>query len=181
MYPLQSHYQEAIKFATYKHLEKKQKVKGTKLPYVVHLSNVAMEILAASDKTPDFDLDYALQVSLLHDTIEDTDTTLDEIEERFGAGIADGVLAMTKNIKLPREMQIPDSLVRIKKMRKEVWAVKLADRIANLQAPPFKWHKEKIRKYQEESRLIHDALKDGNKYLAKRLNDVIIDYDKYLL
>jgi guanosine-3',5'-bis(diphosphate) 3'-pyrophosphohydrolase len=180
MYPIQSHYQEAIKFATYRHIRKRQKVKGTKLPYVVHLSNVAMELLVASRNTRDFDLDYALQVALLHDTVEDTDTTLDEIEEHFGSTIADGVLAMTKNTKLPKEMQIPDSLIRIKKMRNEIWAVKLADRIANLQAPPSKWHKGKVRKYQEESRLIHHALKDGNKFLAKRLYDVIKDYDKYL-
>lgn len=36
----QTLYQEAIKFATAKHLEKEQKVSGTDLPYVVHLSNV---------------------------------------------------------------------------------------------------------------------------------------------
>ncbi len=41
-------YQEAIIFATAKHLEKEQKVPGTDLPYVVHLSNVAMEIIIAS-------------------------------------------------------------------------------------------------------------------------------------
>jgi (p)ppGpp synthase/HD superfamily hydrolase len=181
MYRLQSHYQEAIIFATYKHLEKKQKVKGTKLPYVVHLSNVAMELFAASSSTPGFDLDYAIRVALLHDTIEDTNTTLEEIEELFGADIADGVLALTKNTSLPKEMQIPDSLARIKKMRKEIWAVKLADRIANLQAPPSRWHNRKIRKYREESNLIHHTLRDGNKYLARRLGNVIKDYDKYLI
>jgi len=180
MYQLQSHYQEAIRFATYKHVEKKQTVKGTRLPYVVHLSNVAMELFAAAIKTPGFDLDYAIQVALLHDTVEDTDTTIDEIKEKFGNEIAKGVLAMTKNEKLPKEMQIPDSLTRIKKLRKEVWAVKLADRLTNLQAPPKKWSKGKIRKYQEDSKLIHHALREGNEYLAKRLKEVIRDYDKYL-
>jgi len=180
MYQLQSHYQEAIRFATYKHVEKKQTVKGTRLPYVVHLSNVAMELFAAAINTPGFDLDYAIQVALLHDTVEDTDTTFDEIKEKFGNEIAKGVLAMTKNEKLPKEMQIPDSLTRIKKLRKEVWAVKLADRLTNLQAPPKKWSKGKIRKYQEDSKLIHHALREGNEYLAKRLKEVIRDYDKYL-
>jgi guanosine-3',5'-bis(diphosphate) 3'-pyrophosphohydrolase len=181
MYSLQSHYQEAIRFATYKHLEKNQKVKGTELPYVVHLSNVAMEIFAASAATAGFGLDYALQVALLHDTIEDTDTTPDEIKEQFGAEILEGVIAMSKDESLPKERQIPDSLARIKVLRKELWAVKLADRIANLQAPPSYWSKEKIRKYQDESRLIHDALAEGNRYLAKRLEDVIDDYNKYLV
>lgn len=178
-YPIQSHFQEAIKFATYRHLDKKQKVKGTRLPYVVHLSNVAMEIFATAYKTPDFDLDYAIQVALLHDTVEDTDTTLDEIKERFGSEIAEGVLAMTKNEKLPKEMQIPDSLARIKKLRKEVWAVKLADRITNLQEPPITWTKTVIKKYYEDSKLILHALRDGNEYLAQRLREVINDYAKY--
>jgi guanosine-3',5'-bis(diphosphate) 3'-pyrophosphohydrolase len=70
---IQAHYQEAIKFAAYRHLEKKQKVKGTKLPYVVHLSNVAMEIMiAAPHSGDDFDLDFAIRVALLHDLLEDT-------------------------------------------------------------------------------------------------------------
>ncbi len=180
MYSLQSHYQEAIKFAAIKHLEKKQKVKGTKLPYVVHLSNVAMELFAAAGTTPGFDLDYAIRVALLHDTVEDTDTTLEEIKKHFGDEIAAGVLAMTKNEKLPKEMQIPDSLARIKKLRKEVWAVKLADRITNLQPPPSKWSNRKIKKYQDDSKLIHHALRDGNEYLAKRLKEIINDYGKYL-
>lgn len=42
---IQSLYQQTIKFATAKHLEMAQYVPGTNLPYVVHLSNVAMEIL----------------------------------------------------------------------------------------------------------------------------------------
>lgn len=180
MYPLQSHYQEAMRFATLRHLEVKQKVKGTKLPYVVHLSNVAMELFAAASNTPEFDLDYAVQVALLHDTVEDTNTTIDEIKDKFGIEIAKGVLSMTKNEKLPKEMQIPDSLTRIKKLRKEVWAVKLADRITNLQPPPIKWSNRKIMKYQEDSKMIHHALRDGNEYLAKRLKAVINDYNKYL-
>lgn len=180
MYPLQTHYQEAIKFATYKHLVKKQKVKGTKLPYVVHLSNVAMELFEAARHTRKFDLDYAIRVALLHDTVEDTDTEPGEISELFGEDVAEGVIAMTKNEKLPKEMQIPDSLGRIRKLRKEVWAVKLADRITNLQPPPSGWNEMKIRKYQEDSKLILHALREGNVYLAKRLKEVISQYSKYL-
>ena len=80
---VQTLYQDAIKFATLKHLEKRQKVKGTKLPYVVHLSNVAMEILMAAPLSTDFNLIYAIQVALLHDTIEDTNTTFDEIKDNL--------------------------------------------------------------------------------------------------
>ena len=65
---IQTLYQTTIKFAASKHLEKEQKVPGTDLPYVVHLSNVAMEILIASANTDNFDLAFAVQVVLLHDT-----------------------------------------------------------------------------------------------------------------
>ena len=56
----QTLYQQAIKFATAKHLEKEQKVPGTDLPYVVHLSNVAMEIIIAAAYSDNFDLDFAV-------------------------------------------------------------------------------------------------------------------------
>jgi guanosine-3',5'-bis(diphosphate) 3'-pyrophosphohydrolase len=170
---VQTLYQEAIKFATYKHMEKRQKVKGTKLPYVVHLSNVAMEIFMAAPHSKDFNLIYAIQASLLHDTIEDTPTTFDEIKDRFGKDIAIAVLALSKDDTLPKDKQISDSLVRIKKLQNEVWAVKLADRITNLQPPPANWSRTKNIKYLKESQIILDELRDGNQYLAKRLEDKI--------
>jgi guanosine-3',5'-bis(diphosphate) 3'-pyrophosphohydrolase len=177
---VQSCYQEAIKFAALKHMQKRQKVPGTKLPYLVHVCNVAMEILVAASHTPDFDPDFAVQVGLLHDTIEDTSTTFEEISDKFGLDVANGVLALTKNEMLPKEQQIPDSLARIKKLRKEVWAVKLADRITNLQPPPANWSRQKRTKYLEDARLILEEMKNGNAYLADRLRSEIEKYKQYL-
>lgn len=99
----QTLYQEAIKFATAKHLEKEQKVPGTDLPYVVHLSNVAMEIIIASSHSDHFNLEFAVQVALLHDTMEDTSTDFEELENKFGIEIAEAVSALTKNKTLPKE------------------------------------------------------------------------------
>ena len=129
----QSLYQKAIKFATEKHTAQNQTIPGTNLPYVVHLSNVAMEILIASFHTENFDLDFAVQVALLHDTLEDTSTTLAELEMEFGVDVAKAVLALTKNTELPGEEQMQDCIRKIKLLQPEVWAVKLADRITNLQ------------------------------------------------
>ena len=53
-----------------KHIEKNQLVPGTNLPYVVHLSNVAMEILVAAQHAANVNLGYALQLALLHDTYD---------------------------------------------------------------------------------------------------------------
>lgn len=182
---LQSLYQEAIKFASNKHQEKDQKVKGSELPYVVHLSNVAMEILVAASHTRDFNLISAIQVALLHDTIEDTETTYEEIKERFGEDIATAVQALSKDDKLPKEKQISDSLTRIKKLQKEVWAVKLADRITNLQPPPADWSEDRTLQYAKDAQHILDELRDGNPYLAERLKAKIAEYrnlnKKYLL
>lgn len=176
----QTLYQKAIKFATSKHLEKEQKVPGTELPYVVHLSNVAMEILITSAHTDNFSLGFAVQVALLHDTIEDTSATFDELKNIFGVEIATAVSALTKNELLPKEKQMQDSLLRIKKLQKEVWAVKLADRITNLQPPPTHWDKKRKINYKNEAQTILNELQDGNNFLAKRLNASIEKYEKFV-
>ena len=171
----QTLYQEAIKFATAKHLEQNQNVPGTNLPYVVHLSNVAMEIMIASVNSDNFNLALAVQVALLHDTIEDTLTDFAELESKFGIEVATAVFALTKK-DLPKDQSMADSLARIKKMSYEVWAVKLADRITNLQPPPAHWNNEKKITYREEAKLILSELREGNDYLAKRLEAKIAEY-----
>ena len=177
---IQTLYQEAIKFASAKHLEKGQKVPGTNLPYDVHISNVAMEVIIAGFSTPNFDLGFAVQVALLHDTIEDTATNLEELEDKFGDDVAEAVFALSKNDGLPKEQRMQDCLTSIKMLQSEVWAVKLADRITNLQPPPPEWSKEKRIKYQEEARLILIELGIGNEYLAKRLKGKIEEYGSYI-
>ena len=176
----QSFYQKAIKFAAAKHAAQNQTIPGTNLPYVVHLSNVAMEILIASFNTENFDLGFAVQVALLHDTLEDTSTTFEELDAEFGAEIAEAVQALTKNTDLPKEQQMNDSLKRIKSMPPEVWAVKLADRITNLQPPPPHWNDDRKIMYREEAKLILSELKDGNEFLARRLEEKIEEYGGYI-
>ncbi|MDR6762283.1 guanosine-3',5'-bis(diphosphate) 3'-pyrophosphohydrolase [Flavobacterium sp. 2755] len=177
---VQTAYQKTIIFATIKHLENNQTITDSNLPYVIHLSNVAMEILIASNNTENFDLNFATQVALLHDTLEDTNTTFEELELEFGLDIAEGVSALTKNSDLPKEERILDSLTRISKLKKEVWAVKLADRITNLQKPPKSWDNLKRRKYKDDAAIILEKLKGGNAYLENRLRSKIEEYEQYL-
>ena len=176
---IQEKYQEAIKFASAKHTEKGQKVPGTNLPYDVHISNVAMEILMAGFNTPDFDTAFAVQVALLHDTIEDTATRFHELESKFGIEVANAVSALSKNDKLPKDQQMPDCLNRIKALQPEVWSVKLADRITNLQPPPPDWDLLKKIKYRNESVMIFETLGSANTYLASRLSGKIKEYENY--
>lgn len=177
---VQTAYQKTIIFAAKKHLESNQTITDSDLPYVIHLSNVTMEILTASNHTDNFDLNFAVQVALLHDTLEDTNTTFEELETEFGFEIAEGVSALTKNANLPKEEKMLDSLSRISKLRKEVWAVKLADRITNLQKPPRIWDNPKRINYKKEALIILEKLKGGNSYLENRLQTKIEEYEQYL-
>lgn len=172
---LQALYQNAINFAGEKHYN--HKIPGMKANYLAHLSNVAMEVLIASEHSKDFDIDYAIQVAILHDILEDTDANYAELQDEFGDRIAQGVLALTKDEYLPIEQQMRDSISRIKTLPYEVWAVKLADRITNMQTPPPHWNKERKIKYQEQANFIYNELKISNFYLAKRLKNKIESYE----
>jgi (p)ppGpp synthase/HD superfamily hydrolase len=72
-----------------------------------------------------------------------------------------------------------DSLERVRKQPKEIWMVKMADRVTNLQPPPKNWTPEKINRYREESIIIHERLQNGSSYLASRLLEKIDHYAKY--
>lgn len=175
---LQDYYQKAINFAADKHTD--QKVPGTERSYLIHLTTVAMEVLVASEHSPGFDRQFAMQIALLHDVLEDTATTFDEIKDEFGVNIAKGVLALSKNKELPASEQIPDSLARIKLEPKEVWAVKLADRISNMQKPPPHWELNKIINYKKMAGIILLQLKGRNPYLENRLHLKIMEYNQFI-
>jgi len=177
---IQDKYQEAIQFAGEKH--KNQKVPGTDSNYLLHLSNVAMEVLLAYKEEQNFDLELAVQLALLHDTLEDTTTEFDELKAKFGKEVAEGVSALTKKKDLPTKAeQMEDSLTRINQLPKEVGIVKLADRITNLQEPPSYWPDEKRLSYCLEAERINRALENKNEFLNKRLESKISDYRKYIL
>ena len=155
-----------------------QTVKDGKLPYIVHVSEVCFEVFSVLDELADPAL--AMQAAALHDVVEDTGVPIQTIEQEFGHDVAEAVLALTKNDQLEEEEQIPDSLSRIKKLSKDIWVVKLADRIANLKPPPDSWTKEKIKKYRDVSLLIHEELKEANKTLADRLMRRIEAYKNHI-
>lgn len=153
---------------------------GEKIEYLNHIGSVTFETLKAIEKEDGMNADLAIKCAVLHDSIEDTEQSYEGIREMFGQEVADGVMALTKNEGLDdKEEMMSDSLARIKKQPKEIWAVKKADRICNLYAPPYHWTNEKKREYQKEAESILRELKDGNKYLAKRLEKKINDYAKY--
>lgn len=170
----QDRYTEACRFAAAAHLG--QTVTGTEFPYLMHVTLVAAEVSAALRAEPGHDEDLALCCALLHDTVEDTAVTIDQVEATFGQAVAAGVLALTKDESLPKDEQIPDSLRRIRAQRREIWLVKLADRIVNLQPPPKHWEPDKIARYKAQSQTILDQLGAASVLLAERLAAKIAAY-----
>lgn len=170
-------FNKAIDFAANAH--KAQMFPGKEYNYVVHLTQVTFETINILLNEPMDNPDLPIQCALLHDCIEDTAVTYENVLANFGKEVADGVLALTKNENLPKEERMRDSLERLLKQPKQVQLVKLADRITNLQAPPHYWSKEKILNYAEEAKVIHRYLKDANSYGAKRLLGKIAEYAKY--
>lgn len=155
-------------------------LEGQKFEYINHIGSVAMELIWALSHTPQVDGNLAIQCALLHDTLEDTKVTYEELRSNFGDGVAEGVKALTKDESLStKHDQMVDSLRRIKMQPKEIWMVKLADRITNLSAPPFYWSKEKKIKYREEALLIHGELHFANVHLSERLVTRIRNYQNY--
>jgi (p)ppGpp synthase/HD superfamily hydrolase len=173
----QSAYLKAYRFAADAH--KGQEFPGTDLPYIMHISFVSMEIIAALNYEKDRDGDLAVQCALLHDVIEDTDVDYDEVKEKFGEEVADGVLALSKKDTIAKDKRMLDSLKRIKHQPHEVWMVKMADRITNLAKPPHYWGREKISRYRDEAVEIYNELSEASDYLSRRLIWKIHEYGKY--
>lgn len=166
-----------------------QRVPGTELPYLVHLVSVAAETIVGveADRALVTDPDLAVTCALLHDTIEDTATTAEarvalhgELAAQFGHPVADGVRALSKDDTLPKAARMADSLDRIRAQPREVWMVKLADRITNLAPPPARWSRDKRVAYRDEAIVIADALGEASPALHDRLRARITGYAAYL-
>lgn len=176
-------YNKAWLFATLAHAGQSYggHLPGLRIDYLNHIGSVAMETInGLSHSTRPFDADLAVQCAILHDTLEDTATTYDQLVQEFGQAVADGVLALTKREDLPdKAAKMQDSLDRIRQQPHEVWMVKLADRIANLYQPPHYWDNDKMKAYVVEAQVIHDALSPAHDFLAERLRAQITAYPRF--
>src|SRR5690349_3850684 len=87
----------ALAFAAHKHRDQRRK-DAEASPYINHPIALA-EVLAGEGGVTDIEV---LAAALLHDTIEDTDTTIEELREQFGARIAGVVGEVTDDKDLPK-------------------------------------------------------------------------------
>ncbi|KAM6119559.1 guanosine-3',5'-bis(diphosphate) 3'-pyrophosphohydrolase MESH1 [Pterocles gutturalis] len=137
---------EAADFAAAKHKEQRRKdPEGT--PYINHPIGVA-RILAQEASVTDI---VVLQAALLHDTVEDTDATFSEIEERFGAEVRRVLEEVTDDKTLPKAERKRLQVERGPGSSPRARLVKLADKLHNLRdlnrCVPRGWSPERVQEY----------------------------------
>ena len=120
-------FNNAISFAVEKH--KSGLRKGTKMPYIVHPLEVMHNLmLMGADKN-------LMAAGVLHDTVEDTDATLEEIDAKFGDDVAALVSSHTEKDKsLPWKTRKEIALEHLKHANKREQMLVLADKLSNMRA-----------------------------------------------
>ena len=119
---------KAIEFASRKHsMQRRKDVDAS--PYVNHPIRVAHLLADAGDITDRL----TLMAAVLHDTIEDTDTTPSELEEQFGETVRKVVEEMTDDKTLEKGVRKQLQIDHSPKLSRRAKAIKLADKIANVQ------------------------------------------------
>lgn len=118
---------KAADFAARKHRDQRRK-DPQKTPYINHPIGVANILINEGD----IDDPVVLQAALLHDTVEDTDTTLDEIEEHFGTKVRGIVDEVSDDKDLSKQERKRLQVVHAPHKSREAKLVKLADKLYNL-------------------------------------------------
>lgn len=145
---------KAIEFATLKHHGQMRKHIGE--PYIVHCLRVAQLVTHVGEP--------AISAAILHDTVEDTDTTYDELQEIFGTVIADVVMELTDPPAGAGNRATRKQIARDQVKSHYAKCVKLADTLDNL--PSIKEHDPDFyRVYCDEMKLSMPLLQDGDKKL----------------
>jgi (p)ppGpp synthase/HD superfamily hydrolase len=136
----------AAHFAAERHKGQKRKGEAGE-PYINHLIEVA-ELIATSGDLLDTNL---VMAGFLHDTIEDTDVTAQDLEQRFGEDVAALVAEVTDDKSLPKEQRKALQVQNAEKKSPRAQTLKLADKISNLRAllstPPANWSAQRKRDY----------------------------------
>ena len=147
---------KALSFAAHKHRDQRRK-DAEASPYINHPIALA-EVLAGEGGVTDLEV---LAAALLHDTIEDTATTMEELLEHFGARIAGMVAEVTDDKELPKAERKRLQIEHAAGISPGAKLVKLADKICNLrdvaERPPAKWDLARRREYFDWAKRVIDG------------------------
>lgn len=155
----------AYHFAATRHVDHRRKGESAE-PYVNHLTEVAQLVAVATDGD-----DPALVVAaILHDTIEDTATTREDLICLFGDDVAELVAEVTDDKSLPKQMRKDLQIAHAAQASPRAQIIKIADKISNLRSlalsPPTNWSTERIAEYGQWAAQVVDGCRPASPILA---------------
>lgn len=152
---------KALEFAAEKHRD--QRRKGVEAsPYINHPIQVA-ETLATVGEVGDL---TTLMAALLHDTIEDTTTSPEELETLFGAEVASVVREVTDDKNLPKAERKRLQVEHSPHMSDRAKMIKVADKTCNVRdigaRPPADWDEQRRLEYFDWARQVVEGCRGVN-------------------
>ncbi|HBB31105.1 MAG TPA: phosphohydrolase [Cyanobacteria bacterium UBA8803] len=162
---------KALNFAAHKHRNQRRKdIEAS--PYINHpitLAHLLWNIAGVTDVV-------AIAGALLHDTVEDTETTFEELEQEFGWEVQQLVREVTDDKSLPKEKRKQLQIEHAPSLSQRAKLVKLADKISNLRdiiaAPPAGWSAQRKRDYFEWAKSVVDGLRGTHEGLELIFDEV---------
>ena len=162
---------EALAFAAHKHRDQRRK-DAEASPYINHPIALA-DVLVNEGGVTDVEVICA---ALLHDTVEDTATTHEELANAFGSRIARIVAEVTDDTSLAKDERKRLQVEHAASLSHEAKLVKLADKICNLrdvaERPPAKWDRSRSREYFDWAKRVIDGLRGANARLEAAFDQV---------
>ena len=162
----------ALHFAADKHRDHRRKDPDA-TPYINHPIEVA-EVLVRVGGVEDPEL---LQAAILHDTIEDTDTTAEELERAFGVGVRRIVEEVTDDKRLPKLERKRLQIEHSPGMSASAKQLKIADKICNVRdvgtSPPSGWPNARRVEYLAWSQSVVDGCRHVNAALEREFDHVL--------
>lgn len=164
----------ALAFAADKHrFQKRKDTAGT--PYINHPIQVALTLVNTGEEI-NKDL---LVAAILHDTIEDTQTSPEEISEKFGDVVLGLVLEVTDDKTLSKEERKKLQVLNASKKSELARKLKLADKICNvtdiIHHPPGNWTLDRKLQYLLWAEQILMEVKGTSPKLENKLQDLITE------
>ncbi len=158
---------KAVRFAAHQHRYQRRKDKDAS-PYINHPIEVA-EIMANVGDVSDLP---ALLAGILHDTVEDTDTTFADLEEAFGREVRSLVEEVTDDKTLPKGVRKQLQVEHAPDLSSRAKQVKIADKICNVHdvthTPPPHWPLERRRDYLRWAAKVVEGCGGANAKLEDR-------------
>src|SRR5712671_45047 len=163
---------EAADFAARRHSGKARKGRGNE-PYVNHLAEVANLLATVTDGT-DAEL---VAAGWLHDTIEDTETTRDELVQKFSERVADLVAEVTDDMSLPKDQRQQKQIEDAPHKSPRAKLIKIADKISNLRArivpQPSREERDDLVDYVNWAEQVVAGCRGANAALDKIFDDTV--------